>query len=277
VPGAGEHPDSRNEALPRRGKPRGFVNDLLPRRRQPVGSAKSALGESNQAVPDTGPPRGSKRVSLGPTEEGQMTVSMHRPMVKLDRPKSAPAFIIYAQYVVDRMTGNTWFPDPVPALDKVQGCIDVLHDAETDALDLTKGKKQVRNAALRRLVSHMDLLKAFVQFVADENPAEAVAIIESAGLSVKGRSYPVKEPFSARPWRVSGSVLLMVVAAAKVAGYHWQVSDDAGQTWKTLETTLQAKTVVPRLVPQKTYWFRYRTVVRRGPRDWSEPVSIVVR
>jgi len=34
----------------------------------------------------------------------------------------------------------------------------------------------------------MDLLKAYVQFVADENADQAASIIESAGLSVKGRS-----------------------------------------------------------------------------------------
>lgn len=96
-------------------------------------------------------------------------------------------------------------------------------------------------------------------------------------MSVKGRSYPVKEDFSVRPGRVSGVVRLMVVAAGKTAGYKWQVSGDGGQTWKDEPSTLQAKTVVTNLVPQKTYWFRYRVVGRSGQGDWSAPVSIVVR
>jgi hypothetical protein len=114
-------------------------------------------------------------------------------------------------------------------------------------------------------------------FIADENLDSAAVIIESAGMSVKGRSYPVKEPFSVRPWRVSGAVRLMVLAAGKTAEYQWQVSGDAGQTWKDRPPTLQARTTVDGLTPQKTYWFRYRVVVRSGPGDWSEALSIVVR
>jgi len=44
-----------------------------------------------------------------------------------------------------------------------------------------------------------------------------------------------------------------------------------------LPPTIQAKTTVHGLVSQKTYWFRYRAVVRSGPLDWSEPVSTVPR
>ncbi len=96
-------------------------------------------------------------------------------------------------------------------------------------------------------------------------------------MSVKGRSYPVREAFSVRPGRVSGAVILMVVAAAKRASYYWQVSEDERQTWKDLGPTLQARTVVSGLFPQKTYWFRYRGVVSSGARDWSDPLSIIVR
>ncbi len=206
-----------------------------------------------------------------------MTVSMNRPMVKLDRPSSVPDFLILSQHIVDRMTGNPWFTAAVAVLQLAQQRIDTLFGAETDALTLAKGLKSLRNAELRRLVSVMDFLKAHVQFAADENPQYAVEIIESAGMSVKGRSYPVKEPFSVRPLHLSGAVRLMVVAAAKLAQYQWQVSDDEKQTWKELPPTQQATTVVSGLTPQKKYWFRYRAVVRSGPQDWSEAISLIVR
>jgi hypothetical protein len=218
-----------------------------------------------------------KQVGFGSTEDEPMTVSMQRMMVKLERPTMVAAFLIQAQHVVDRMTGNPWFPNPVPALTEVQARIDALDSSETEALSLARGLKQARNADSRRLVSAMDLLRAFVQFTADENFDHAADIIESAGMSVKGRSYPVKEAFSARPGRVSGAVKLMVLAAGKVVAYHWQTSADGGQTWQELPSTLQAQTVVTGLVPQKSYLFRYHVVVRSGPLDWSEPVSIVVR
>ena len=83
--------------------------------------------------------------------------------------------------------------------------------------------------------------------------------------------------FSARPGRVSGTVRLMVVSAGKLAGYNWEMSDDGGRTWTTLAPTIVARTSVPALVPLKTYRFRYRVIVRSGPRDWSQPISFVVR
>ncbi len=218
-----------------------------------------------------------KHVGFGSTEDEHMTVSMQRMLVKLERPTMVAAFLIQAQHVVDRMTGNPWFPNTVPALAEVEARIDALDGSETDALSLARGLKQARNADLRRLVSAMDLLKAYVQFTADENFDHAADIIESAGMRVKGRSYPVKEAFSVRQGRVSGAVKLMVTAAGKVVGYYWQMSADGGQTWQDLPATLQATTSVTGLVPQKTCWFRYHVVVRSGPLDWSEPVSIVVR
>ena len=206
-----------------------------------------------------------------------MTVSMHRVMVALKRPTSAPELLIFARAVVNAMNGNAWFPAPVPSLARVQAAIDRLAVAETAALSMTVGLKKARNEAQTVLVGRLTRLKAYVQGVADDNPDFAAAIVESAGLSVAARGNRPKPVLGVLRGRVSGSVRLVVKAVAKVASYQWQLSKDAGKTWLDLPKTLQAKTTVTQLTPGMTYGFRFRALTRRGVGDWCEPVSYMVQ
>jgi hypothetical protein len=113
---------------------------------------------------------------------------MHRVLVALKRPTTAPELVILARAIVEAMSGNAWFPAPVPSLATVQAAIDRLQEAEAAALSMMVGLKQVRNEARAALVGLLHRLKAYVQGVADENPDFAAAIIESAASSVAARS-----------------------------------------------------------------------------------------
>jgi hypothetical protein len=104
-----------------------------------------------------------------------MTVSMHRVLVALKRPTSAPELLVFARAVVNAMNGNAWFPAPVPSLARVQAAIDRLAVAETAALSMTVGLKKARNEAQTVLVGRLTRLKAYVQGVADDNPDFAAA------------------------------------------------------------------------------------------------------
>ena len=206
-----------------------------------------------------------------------MTVSMHRVLVALKLPSTAPELVVLSQAIVEAMRGNTWFPAPVPSLVNVQTAINRLAKAETAALSMTLGLKQARNEARATLVGLLHRLKAYVQGVADENPDAAAAIIESAGLSVAARSNKSKPPLAVFPGRVSGAVRLAAKAVAKVASYEWQVSEDAGHTWVGLRKTLQAKTTAFALTPGTTYGFRFRATTRRGMGDWCEAIWFMVQ
>jgi hypothetical protein len=206
-----------------------------------------------------------------------MTVRMHRVLVALKRPTTAPALLVFARAVVNAMNGNPWFPAPMPSLASVRAAIDRLAVAETAALSMTVGLKKARNEAQTVLVGRLTRLKAYVQGVADENPDLAAAIIESAGLCVAARGNKPKAVLGVLPGRVSGSVRLVVKAVAKAASYQWQLSKDAGKTWLDLPKTLQAKTTVSELTPGVTYGFRFRAVTRRGVGDWCEPLLYVVQ
>ena len=206
-----------------------------------------------------------------------MTVSMHRVEAVLKRPTTVPDLLILARAIVEAITGNSWFPAPVPSMQAVRAAIDTLHDAEAAALSRTAGLKQARNEARVVLVGLLNRLKAYVQEVADENPDAAEAIVEAAGMSVKGRGVPAKSALAVLPGTVSGSVRLVAKAVAKEASYEWQVSRDGGRSWASLPATLQAKTAVADLATGVTWSFRMRSVTRRGKGDWCDPVSELVK
>jgi hypothetical protein len=206
-----------------------------------------------------------------------MTKRLNIVRVALNRPRNPAALVIFATAIVQKMTGNAWFPQPTPSLTKVRAAIKTLDVAHTNAQTGTKGLVTKRDEVCAALVNVLNQLKTYVQAVANENPEQAHSIIETAGMSVASPATPVKLPFDVRADKLSGSVLLAVIAAAKMATYYWQMSTDACQTWKDLGPTKQAKKKVPDLVPQKTYWFRYRVLTRRGLSDWSEALSFIVR
>jgi hypothetical protein len=206
-----------------------------------------------------------------------MTVRLHPAKVALKLPKKVPEVIVFAIAVVEAMTGNSWFPAPVPSLAVVQAAIDKLREAEAAGLSLMAGLKAARNVELGALTSLLRGLKAYVEGVADDNPESAATIIESAGMSVAARATLVKAVLAVLRGRVSGSVRLVVRAVAKVARYEWQLSENGGKTWVNLPTTMKASTTVTGLVPGRTYWFRFRAVTRRAAGDWCDPVPYIVQ
>jgi hypothetical protein len=206
-----------------------------------------------------------------------MSVSLHRVEVALNRPTKFPELIVFAMRIVECMTQNPWFPAPVPPLATVQALIDKLRQAEAAAQSRTVGLKTSRTDVAAELVGLLHELKAHVQSVADRNPQSAESIIESAGMSVKGRATRPKPPLAAYPWRVSGAVHLVAKAVAKRAGYDWEMSRDGGQTRIRLPHTVRADTVVTGMEPGETCLFWMRPVTPKGEGDWSEPVAFVVR
>jgi hypothetical protein len=205
-----------------------------------------------------------------------MTVSRHKVPVALKLPTRVPDLLVHARAIVAQMTGNSWFPAPVPALQTVQGAIDRLANAETAGLSGTRGLKEPRNAARAALINLLTRLKAYVQGVADENPEHGPSIVESAAMSVATRTLSPKPALSVFRGRTSGSVQLVAKAVAKVAGYEWQ-RRRGGETWTSLPQTMQAKTTAAGLSPGTTYSFRMRAVTRTGVGDWCEPVEYVMQ
>jgi len=188
-----------------------------------------------------------------------------------------PAIITYAQRIVTAMTGNPVFVSPSPTLATVQTSIVALQAAEASALARTKGAVTTRNDKKAALVATLQLLKGYVQSVADADPENSAAAIQGAGMAVK--KTPVRKPrvFSAVQGAVSGTVKIITASGGRRVAYDWEYSIDGGKTWLLMPSTLQAKTSVTGLAVGSTAQFRYRVTTKTGEGDWSQPISYFVK
>lgn len=199
-----------------------------------------------------------------------------RTIASLKLPEAISLLITYVQGIVRAMTGNPAFPAPNPPLTAVSAALSDLQVAETAVLTRAKGTRAVRNERRAVLVSLLELLRAYVQFIADAAPENAPSIIESAGLAIRKAPVRAQRVFAAKAGTLSGSVYLTAPIAGSCASYLWQYSTDAGKTWIDASPTLQARTTVTGLTYAATVQFRYRFVIRSGASDWSPPLSVLV-
>jgi hypothetical protein len=179
--------------------------------------------------------------------------------------------------IVAAMTGNAWFPSPSPTLATVTTDSSALASAQTVALTKAKGAAAERNAKLAIVVSDLKLLAAYVQAVADGDLANAISIIESAGMSVmKPKKVSPKQDLALRHGVVSGVVLVFAKAQGPRTSYEWQWSTD-GKTWTALPTTIQAHTSITGLTPGATIYVRHAVITKTGVGDFGQVVSMMVQ
>ena len=190
-------------------------------------------------------------------------------------PRTHADLLVYAQHLVESMTGNAHFPNPSPALPVVTAAIQAVNAAETTAQAHAEGTAAARDVALQTLVTYIHQLAGHVQSIADANPAQAVAIITSAGFGTHPHGVHATPDISAH-MGPGGLVLLRAHAVAKRAAYEWQSSSDGGKTWTTLPATNYAHTSVAGLTLGQSYEFRVRGNVGATPGDWHGPISFLV-
>jgi hypothetical protein len=210
-------------------------------------------------------------------EKVDMTNKVARVLAALSVPKSAPALITYTKNVVQSLTGNAQVPNPQPSVATIETALTDLEVAEANALARVRGAVATRNEKRTNVLELLQELKASVQKAADASPDQSTAIIQSTGLTVRKHTTRKPRVFSAIPGAVSGSVKIVAPSAGHRASYEWEWSSDGGKTWQILPATLQAKTIVPGLQPGSSLMFRYRSVVKTGAADWSQPVTLIVR
>jgi hypothetical protein len=201
---------------------------------------------------------------------------MVRALAVLKLKKRTNEILVFAQHVADSMRDNPRFSPPPAVLAKLPGHIAAARHAQAAVLTRTVGLARRRDVKVRIVRDDLDRVRVHVQRVADvAGGEEAVAIIVSAGLFVKGRIARGKQTLAAKPGRMSGVVLLTAKFAGKTAAYFWAWSVDQ-VTWTELPKTLKAKTRVDGLVPGTIHYFRSRALTRTGMTDWTTPIAFLV-
>lgn len=200
--------------------------------------------------------------------------TVYRYFAALYASRSVPKYLKECRTVVEKMTGNAYFPTTDPPLAKVAVHLDALEAAEQAAHQGPMGSTANRDVELLVVRGDMRKLRACVQVVADSDITHARAIIESAGMYVSTRAKAVKPPLKARYGSSSGEVVLDAKAIKGQGSYEWQMCTDQA-AWTNLAPTATASTSVSGLTPARVYSFRFRAITSAGYTAWSTPVSII--
>ncbi|MBS1509082.1 MAG: hypothetical protein JSS79_20760 [Bacteroidetes bacterium] len=170
-----------------------------------------------------------------------------------------------------KMTGNANFPSPIPTLPTFATIINNAEaaylQAKTGGPDATANMR-VKVAAFALAVKQ---LVTYVEVIANQNPANAEAVILSAGMLVKGRPTRTIKNFDAWATKVPGEIKLKI-KAVKGAAYEFQISYDITNpaNWKTIvQGTLSSATLQGQPVNTQLH-FRGRVIIKNQPGEWSE-------
>ena len=196
--------------------------------------------------------------------------------VVLGLPKRNKDLITFCKAVLAALTNNPHFPAPNPTLAVFSADIDAYDQAETAAAGKLPGAPSQRNAKRAKVVQDLRHLREYVQGVAENAPADAISVVESAGFRVKKPGARHKQALEAKDGVTTGSVDLVAKAVAALATYFWQYSLD-GKTWTSCPETMKALTTISGLTVGQTYSFRFRTLTRAGASDFTQVVTHVVK
>jgi len=199
------------------------------------------------------------------------------PHVVIRRPKGAVALLSLVKAILEAITlAKATFPTPNPPLAQLSTHINAFDSAQTLTATRAKGAVQQRNAAMALVVTDLGPLRAYVQSVADADPANAIAIAHSAAMDVRKEPVRLKNDLNAKPGKLSGTLAVSARVAGVRASHEWQYSTDGGKTWIAHPSSLKASTIIGGLTPQTIVMVRHQAVTKAGPQNWGAPVSAVV-
>jgi hypothetical protein len=200
------------------------------------------------------------------------TAALHRPIIAYNWPNSPVKLISNLQNIVKMSTGNQWLTASTALITTLTTSVAALVAGQILAKQRAAGAATARDVLARAAKSDAEDLGDAVQAVADANPTQSLAIIESCGFKAKTVTLPKKAPTKASLGPVAGAAILNVLAIAGAITYYWQMSTDKA-TWTDILPSGGSKTTVTGLTSGTTYYFRFRVLLKGGYTDWSTPFS----
>lgn len=188
-----------------------------------------------------------------------------------------PQKIVRTRFFVTSMTGNANFTTPSPTLASITTSVNALETASMAALgggvDDT-ANMHTKEAALDLLLKS---LGGYVESIANNSPANAEAIILSAGMSVKGKGGKVAHDFEVKVTNNPGEVKL-THQGVKRGAYEYQMTTDPTNesSWVKIYTGTRGTFTKSGLVSGTRYFFRSMIIDKNGPSAWSAVLNTVV-
>jgi hypothetical protein len=203
-------------------------------------------------------------------------VNVFRVRAALGRPRKESALLTFVLLIVQKMTNNPNFTSPGTVVTALAAAAAAFQTALQN-MSTSKAVGDARTAAKQAVVDKLLLVQAYINGVVATLPADlATAAVESTGLPAKKRSTRTKQPLEIKYGGLSGSVLVVALAAGKSAVYYFEYSTDQ-KTWLACPVVMKCKTSLAGLTVGTTYYFRVHAQTRKGLTDLSAVVSFVVR
>jgi hypothetical protein len=178
------------------------------------------------------------------------------------------------------------YANPPIALSDFKLLITNVVTAQQSVKTRTLGAREKRDVELGLLLTGMEVERAFVQALADANPAKAAALITGTGLVVAGTAGRNKPLLGLRNGKQSGTVICdanvgqLVGPDAKYPTgrryFNWEYTVDGGKTFVNALSTPRSRTTITGLTPLTTVGVRVSVTDSEGPGPWSQIVTILV-
>jgi hypothetical protein len=196
-------------------------------------------------------------------------------IIVLDYARTIAGLIAFAQTVVQKMTGNANFPNAAQIVTSITSALTAYQNA-VSSTKTQKGLKGQRSSTKQALVSALYQARDLVRIVCEANPETALAIAESAGMTLGKRPTRNKPLIEILQAALSGSVVCRAKAPGIPTNYFWSYSSDE-KTWTNVPQGMKATITVSGLTPGQIYYFRYYTSNRKGTSNLSQVFSILVK
>jgi len=194
--------------------------------------------------------------------------------VKIDFRKPVPAQVSKSRDIQTKMTGNPYFPVPVPSLAAIKTATDELENSYLAAINNDREMKALMRIKRKALHSLISELADYVKYASAGNEEKII----SSGFDVWRRREPVAPPDTPNTLKVKHPLVenelsLVWKPSPRAKYYIIQVATgpDSDELFKQAGTASRALFTCKGLAGAVKYWFRVMAVNANGTSGWSQP------
>ena len=184
--------------------------------------------------------------------------------------------IVKTRFIVTSMTGNANFGTPSPTLAIITTNVNALEAASIAAKG--GGKDETANMRAKEAVLDLSLklLGYYVEIIASANPANAEAIVLSAGIDLRSKGGNFMHGFEVSATGNVGEVRLQREGVGH-GTYEYQMSIDISMdaNWHRIYSGTRNRFVKSGLVSGTRYYFRAAGIDKNGLSPWSAVKTMI--
>jgi hypothetical protein len=190
---------------------------------------------------------------------------------------STPQMLANAQHYVQQLTGNAYFPSPMPPLAAITAQVSVLDAAYNLSLTRTRGMVTAMHLERKVLHTQLTLLAGYVESVSNSDPANAKKIFASSGIPEKREPALSPKIFTARNGKLKGTAIIDC-KAERGATYIYQMTTDITKpgSWANIYIGGKVIFTMTGLVSGTRYFFRMAKSVKGIQGDWSDSIVLFI-